>query len=319
MAVARRRPGSAGNPVRRGRKPLRRLRALPRRPRRPAVAVARSGADLLSHRAGRVAGRTRPAARRPGPQFRVRNGGQPREPARRNDVAGLESAYRPAATGGGPHPPARPGRTCRDVGRGARRPVRAGCRRRRRAVLAGQRTPRPRAGPADVPHRPRPGHQRRMAAVRRRRRLPAAPVVVSARLEASPDRRPDRAAVLGQPTGRPAPGSAMSRTSPPTNRSSTSAISRPRPTRHGPAPGCPPNANGRRRARGTRSGARADAIPGAPRNRRRPTPTSAATRCGRHPSAPIPTAHRPTVSSRCSATYGSGPARSWSRGRDSPR
>src|SRR3984957_16475867 len=44
-----------------------------------------------------------------------------------------------------------------------------------------------------------------MAAVRRRRRLPAAPVVVSARLAASPDRRPDRAAVLERRPADPHP------------------------------------------------------------------------------------------------------------------
>ena len=61
----------------------------------------------------------------------------------------------------------------------------------------------------------------------------------------------------------------MSRTSRSTNPCSTSATSRRRPTRPGPERGCPPNANGRRRAPGTRSAARAGAIRGGPRSRRR--------------------------------------------------
>ena len=44
------------------------------------------------------------------------------------------------------------------------------------------------------------------------------------------------------------------------------------------------------------------------------TPTSAATRCARHRSAPIRRARRPTASSRCSVTSGSGPPRRCGRG-----
>ena len=74
-----------------------------------------------------------------------------------------------------------------------------------------------------VPDRPGAGHQRRVAAVRRRRRLRPAALVVGGRLGAPPAGRPDRAAVL-ELRALTAPGraSATSRTSRPTNPSSTS-------------------------------------------------------------------------------------------------
>ena len=92
-------------------------------------------------------------------------------------------------------PPGRPG-LVGHIGVGARRPVRPGRRRSHRAVFAGQRTPGSRRGRPGVSHRPGSGHQRRMAAVHRRRRLRAAAVVVGTGLGAPPKRRPDRAAVL---------------------------------------------------------------------------------------------------------------------------
>ncbi|EUA41711.1 glutamate-cysteine ligase 2 family protein [Mycobacterium avium subsp. avium 2285 (R)] len=83
----------------------------------------------------------------------------------------------------------------------------------------------------------------------------------------------------GTPTRAPAPGSAMSKTSRPTNRCSMSAFSRPRRTRPGPVPGCPPRWSGRRPARGIRPPAPGAAIRGERRRRRRPWRTWAAPRC----------------------------------------
>ena len=216
-------------------------------------------------------------------------------------------------------PAARPGGTCRNIGAGTRRPVRAGCRRRRRAILAGQRTPGSRRRRADLPHRPGPGHQRRMAAVHRRRRLRAAAVVVGAGLGAPPERGPDRAAVLERRRADPHP--VRPRRRDPRRRTRPARqLFRGRGLRGlGRARGYPPSGNGRRPARGIRSAAHAGATRGVPGNRRRRRPTSAATRCVRHPSAPTPPALRPTGSSRCSAMSGNGPAPSCSPGRASPR
>ena len=124
-------------------------------------------------------------------------------------------------------------------------------------LLAGQRAARPRRRRAGLPHRPGAGDQRRMAAVHRRRRLPRSrgggrSAAGQHREQAGLDARRSS----GTPTA-PAPGSATSRTFPPTNPSSTSPTSRPRPTRPGRARGCPPRSSGRRRARGIRhAGAR---------------------------------------------------------------
>ena len=136
MAAARRQPGSAGDPVRRGGRPLRRLCALPRQSRRLAAVVPGSGPQLLPNRAGGFAGRARSAPRRTGAQLRLRPGGQPREPARRDHAAGAEPAYRPGTAVGDPRPAGRPGRAGRNIGPGARRAVRA---RRRRSPTSRSR------------------------------------------------------------------------------------------------------------------------------------------------------------------------------------
>ena len=150
------------------------------------------------------------------------------------------------------------------------------------------------------------GHQRRVAPLHRRRRLHRPALVVHARLGTPPGRGPDRPAILD--FRQRAPASATSKTFRPTSRYSTSATSRPRRTRPGPVPGCPPRRNGRRPAPGTRRPAPGAATRGEPRRRRKPAPTSVAPRCVRRRSAPTRTALRPTGSSRCSATSGSGPA-----------
>ena len=205
------------------------------------------------------------------------------------------------------------------VGAGARWPVRPRRRRGDRAALAGQRAPRAHRRRARLPHRPGAGDQRRMAPVRRRRRLPRAAVVVAARLVTLREGGPDGTAVLERGLPAPAPGSATSRTFPPTNPFSTSRISRRRPTRRGRARGCPPKSSGRRRARGIRK----------PVQRRRfpwgaSEPTDALANLGGDALRPARSArtrraHRPTAPSRCSATYGSGPRRRCGRGPASPR
>ena len=105
----------------------------------------------------------------------------------------------PLLDAGSPLPPGRSGvaGTSVLVPGGRVRPWR---RRGQRAAFARQRTARARRRRGRVPHRPGPGHQRRVAPVHRRRRLPAAAVVVGPRLVASAGGGAERAAVLESPT-----------------------------------------------------------------------------------------------------------------------
>ena len=157
-----------------GRTPLRRIRELPRQPGRPAAAVAAGCPGVLRDGARQAldALDALPDDDTGDADVQLRPGGQPREPARRNHAAGAEPAGRAAA--------ARPRNVVAD------RPARdwpgprcwclpvtfvLGVDAVDRAVLAGQRTARTRRRCAGLPHRPGPGHQRRVAAVHRRRRL----------------------------------------------------------------------------------------------------------------------------------------------------
>ena len=134
----------------------------------------------------------------PGRTLRVRDGGQPREPARRNDAAGTESARRSAAAAG--HVA-----RCRPAGRGSPG-HRCWCPAARSSWAS-----TPPAEPFSLDNE-RPAHvvdvpafrigrvpvtNGEWRAVRRRRRLRAAAVVVGTGLGAPPKRGPDRAAVLG--------------------------------------------------------------------------------------------------------------------------
>ena len=165
--------------------------------------------------------------------------------------------------------------------------------------------PRTRRRRPRVPHRPRPRDQRRVAGVRRGRRLRPAELWSDARLGAPARGRARAARSPGAPTA-PARGSASSRTSRPTSRCSTSATSRPRPSPLGRAPGCPPRSSGRRPAPGTRQRGRRRRWPwgdGRPRRARQPRRRRAAPRAGGCATRP---ARRRTGSSSSSATSGSG-------------
>jgi len=99
---------------------------------------------------------------------------------------------------------------------------------------------------------------------------------------------------------------ATSKTFPPTSRYSMSPTSRPRLTRPGPAPGCPPRRNGRRPARGIRRPTPGVATPGERSGHRMLLPTWVARRWVRHPSGRTRPALRHTGLSRCWAMSGSG-------------
>ena len=150
---------------------------------------------------------------------------------------------RDAAAGG-------PARAGGHVGAGARRPVRPRRRRGDRAALAGQRAARARRRRARVPDRPR---ARSPTASGGSSSTTAATTSSAGGRTRGWEHRQEagltRTAVLERRTA-PAPGSATSRTSPPTSRSSTSRTSKPRRTRRGRERGCPPRWNGRRRAPG---------------------------------------------------------------------
>ncbi len=151
----------------------------------------------------------------------------------------------------------------------------------------------------------------------RRRRLCGAAVVVEPRLAASTAGRPHRAPVLER--RHPLPDSATSRTFPPTSRCSMSRISRPRHTRRGRVPGCPPRSSGRRPAPGIRRPSPVGVIRGATNPLPRIAPTWVAPRYDPRPSARTRAAHRHTGPSRCSATSGNGPVRRCAPGPDSCR
>ena len=126
-----------------------------------------------------------------------------------------------------------------------------------RAVGAGQRAAR--RTPVDLPafvDRHRAGDQRRVRRVHRGRRLPTTARWWSRGRLGAPDRgRAGRAAVLDRATPTavvPPPVRRASSRCRPTSRSCTCAGTRPRPTRAGPASGCPPRRSGRRRPGSTR-------------------------------------------------------------------
>ena len=182
MAAAGRRPAAAGDAAGRYRRPLRRVRAQPGQPGRPAVAVPGGVPCLLPQRALGRPRRTRRPARtgRERDRVPVRTGDQPREPARRNHVAGDQPAHRGTVDSAANYAAARSIRRGGYIGAGSRWAVRARRRPRHRTAVAGQRAPGSRGGCAGLPDRYGAGDQCGMAAVHRRRRIPAAAVVVGA-------------------------------------------------------------------------------------------------------------------------------------------
>ena len=245
-------------------------------------------------------------------------GDQPREPARRDHAAGAEPAIRAAAVEHRIVLAARPFGSRGHLGARARGGVRPWRRRGQRAALARQRAARARRRRARVPHRPGPGDQRRVAPVHRRRRVPAAALVVGPRLDASAGGGTERAAVL-EPRRHPHPLRAC-RGDPRRRTRAARHLLRGRGVR-GVGRRAPAHRGGMGKGRrlGPRDRARVADSLGAHRNPPNTWQISVATRCVPPRSVPIRRERRPTASNRCWATCGSGQPRRCGRGRASRR